>query len=352
MKIVGHVLLSLFVVVFAVIIVMKVVGSAHGSHDNGSCTIETSILLNNGMNNVSLLSVMVGLPDSGAYLERRVTGLQKVMIQSKDKADSQDFTDYSWGYNVGLLGEQLQIYNDEGSNKVQWSNIGNSTQPLPLTWYKTTFNAPSGDDPLVLNLGTMGKGEAWVNGQSIGRYWSSFLIPNGNSSQTLYHVPRSFLKPSGNLLLLLEEFGGDPLRITLETVSISRVCGYVTESHLFPVTPRVELMSNRGRLTGQHDRRPKVQLQCPPGKVISKIVFASFGNPSGGCESENPILGSCHSSNTRVVVEGACLGKKLCSISLSNRSFDRDPCPGISKALSVVVECISKDLDDPWSNLI
>ncbi|XP_043720717.1 beta-galactosidase 6-like [Telopea speciosissima] len=328
------------------------VGSAHGSHDNVSSNLNTSISLNNGMNNVSLLSVMVGLPDSGAYLERRVAGLRRVRIhQSNNEAIFQDFTNYSWGYTVGLLGEQLQIYNDEGSDKVQWSNIGNSTQPL--MWYKTTFDTPNGNDPLVLNLGSMGKGEAWVNGQSIGRYWASFHIPNGDSSQTLYHVPRSFLIPSENLLVVLEEFGGDPLQITLETVSNDKLCGYASESHLCPVTPWAELMSNKGKNTRHHGRRPRVQLECPSGKAFSKISFASFGNPSAdGCESENHVLGSCHSSNTKVVVERACLGKADCSITRSIRSFGKDPCPGISKALLVDAECSSRNLDDPMSNLI
>lgn len=43
-----------------------------------------------------------------------------------------------------------------------------------------------GSDPIALDLSTMGKGEAWVNGQSIGRYWVSFRTSEGNSSQTLY----------------------------------------------------------------------------------------------------------------------------------------------------------------------
>lgn len=32
----------------------------------------------------------------------------------------------------------------------------------------------------------MGKGEAWVNGQSIGRYWISFHTSKGTPSQALY----------------------------------------------------------------------------------------------------------------------------------------------------------------------
>jgi hypothetical protein len=31
----------------------------------------------------------------------------------------------------------------------------------------------------------MGKGEVWVNGESIGRYWVSFKAPSGNPSQSL-----------------------------------------------------------------------------------------------------------------------------------------------------------------------
>lgn len=52
--------------------------------------------------------------------------------------------------------------------------------------WKTLFDAPAGQDPVTLNLGLMGKGEVWVNGQSIGRYWVSFHTLKGNPSQTWY----------------------------------------------------------------------------------------------------------------------------------------------------------------------
>lgn len=47
--------------------------------------------------------------------------------------------------------------------------------------YQTVFYAPEGKGPVSLNLRGMGKGEAWVNGQSIGRYWSSYLSPSNSS---------------------------------------------------------------------------------------------------------------------------------------------------------------------------
>ena len=51
---------------------------------------------------------------------------------------------------------------------------------------QTLFDAPMGNDPVALNLSSMGKGEAWVYGQSIGRYWSSYHDDKGNPSQIMY----------------------------------------------------------------------------------------------------------------------------------------------------------------------
>ncbi|CAK7354686.1 unnamed protein product [Dovyalis caffra] len=189
----------------------KYSGSAHGSHDDrGPFTMEVPIVLNDGMNNISVLSTMVGLPDSGAFLERR----------------------YIDAYSLGLFGENSNIYMREYLDKVRWSKVG-SAKDQPLTWFKIEFDAPAGTDTVVLNLSTMGKGEAWVNGQSIGRYWVSFLTYKGHPSQTMYHVPRAFLKPSGNLLVILEESGGDPLRISLDTISRTGLQDHVSNYEHF-----------------------------------------------------------------------------------------------------------------------
>ncbi|KAL3592457.1 hypothetical protein D5086_011097 [Populus alba] len=260
-------------------------GFGHGSHQNTSFSLQATVHLKNGTNNVALLSATVGLPDSGAYLERRVAGLRRVRIQNKD------FTTYTWGYQVGLLGERLQIYTENGSNKVKWNKLGTNR---PLMWYKTLFDAPAGNDPVALNLGSMGKGEAWVNGQSIGRYWVSFHTSRGSPSQTWYNIPRAFLKPTGNLLVLLEEEKGYPPGITVDTVSVTKVCGYASKSHL-----------------------SAVQLSCPPKRNISRIIFASFGTPSGNCESY--AIGNCHSSSSKANVEKAFL--KFCWLKPNAHDF-------------------------------
>ncbi|GLT47141.1 hypothetical protein SLA2020_208550 [Shorea laevis] len=301
------------------------VGSAHGSHEKGF-SLEKAITLVNGTNHVSLLSVMVGLPDSGAFLERRVAGLRRVIIQSEQEI--KDCTNHLWGYQVGLLGEKLEIYTDSGSNKVQWNAYGSSTHKK-LTWYKTLFDAPDGKDAVALNFESMGKGEIWVNGQSIGRYWVSYLTPKGTPSQTWYHVPRAFLKPADNLLVILEEEDGYPLGISIDTVSINKVCSHVSDSHLPPVITQQK----------QRGRRPKLQLGCSPGRNISRILFASFGTPSGDCQSYYASNTNCHSPNSLAIVEKACVGKSMCSIPVWSKKFGGDPCPGMPKSLLVDAEC-------------
>ncbi|XP_027190385.1 beta-galactosidase 6 isoform X2 [Cicer arietinum] len=197
------------------------IGGAHGNHDVKSFTLELPVTLNEGKNNISILSVMVGLPDSGAFLERRFAGLINVELQCS-KQESLNLNNYTWGYQVGLLGEQLEVYKEQTSSDIEWTQLEHiMIDQITLTWYKTTFDTPKGDDPVVLDLSSMGKGEAWVNGQSIGRYWILFHDSKGNPSQSLYHVPRSFLKESENSLVLLEEGGGNPLDISLNTVSVT-----------------------------------------------------------------------------------------------------------------------------------
>ena len=47
------------------------------------------------------------------------------------------------------------------------------------------FDMPRGNDPVALDMTTMGKGLAWVNGNCIGRYWVSYLSPLGKPSQSV-----------------------------------------------------------------------------------------------------------------------------------------------------------------------
>lgn len=131
-----------------------------------------------------------------------------------------------------------------------------------------------------------------------------------------YHVPRSFLKPTGNLLVLIEEETGDPLKISLDKVSVANVCALVSQTHLHPVSSWMyQKTENLNYTTQNPGRRPTMKLRCPPNSYISKILFASFGNPSGDCKNYG--TGSCHSEySTSVVQKVRASFLRLCQIVL------------------------------------
>ncbi|GAB2240466.1 hypothetical protein Droror1_Dr00020984 [Drosera rotundifolia] len=113
-----------------------------------------------------------------------------------------------------------------------------------------------------------------------------------------YHIPRSFLSATGNLLVIFEEEKKDPRSISIDLVSVTKVCAHVSDTHLPPVV----LWNQTSRSNKKHGhKRPKVQLQCPPRSRITKVLFASYRNPSGDCQSY--AIGSCHSSNSKSIIE-------------------------------------------------
>ncbi|KAF6163216.1 hypothetical protein GIB67_025080 [Kingdonia uniflora] len=215
----------------------------------------------------------------------------------------------------------------------------------------TTFIAPEGKGPVALNLGSMGKGQAWVNGKGIGRYWQSYLAPStgctmkcdyrgsydaskclkncGKPAQTLYHVPRSWVGPGENLLVLHEELGGNPSKISVSTRTGQEICSHLSESDPLPVDSwklNLKFVS----------MSPEVRLSCEHGWHITSINFASFGTPEGECGKFN--RGICHAESALQIVQKACIGHEACFIPVSTSTFG-DPCPGMSKSLAIEALC-------------
>ncbi|GLJ24396.1 hypothetical protein SUGI_0465950 [Cryptomeria japonica] len=330
------------------------VGSANGNKTSPSFNVEIPISLSPGKNDIAILSVMVGLPNSGAHFERKSAGISNVAIQGF-KDGTHDLSEELWTYQIGLVGERLNIYCNDDSHAMNWTSpISNQS----LLWYKIIIDAPDGDGPVSLDLSSMGKGQIWINGENIGRYWVSFLAPPGDCtrcdyrgnyslhkcatncgqpSQTLYHIPRSLLQPTGNFLILFEEIGGEPSKVSILTRSNSNVCAHVSETHP-PSIQSSERMESKTKSQMLHeDGEPRLQLECPAGKIIFSIQFASFGNPQGVCGGF--IKGTCHLVETANVVEKACIGQSGCSITVSSVQFGADPCIGIVKSLAVEAIC-------------
>jgi hypothetical protein len=75
-------------------------------------------------------------------------------------------------------------------------------------WYATKFKYPGGPAPLFLNILSAKKGQIFLNGHNVGRFWT--LGP-----QHRYYLPECWLAEE-NELLIFEEHGGIPSSSRLE----------------------------------------------------------------------------------------------------------------------------------------
>ena len=95
-----------------------------------------------------------------------------------------------------------------------------------------------------------------------------------------YHVPRSWLKPTKNLIVVFEELGGDASKISLVNRLISSVCADAYENH-----PAIENYSTESNGKSSTLHQAKAHLRCAPGQSIAAIKFTSFGTPLRNCRS-------------------------------------------------------------------
>ncbi|KAJ7950525.1 Beta-galactosidase [Quillaja saponaria] len=265
----------------------KFIGSQWGLVGEGF-RFEKNVTLKHGTNIITLLSATVGLPNYGAKYDLIPQGIAGGPVQLIGNNITTDLSSNPWSYKVGLNGETKR----------------------------------------------MGKGQAWVNGKSIGRYWPSFLANKdgcsdtcdyrgpykpekcntncGNSSQRWYHVPRSFFNNDSNTLILFEEIGGNPENVSVQTVTTVTICGQATEGST-------------------------LELSCQGGRTISAIQFASFGDPQGNCGSFKK--GSWEALNSFSAVEAVCIGKESCGLSVTKETFGLKNNGNINRRLAVQATC-------------
>ncbi|QCD80206.1 beta-galactosidase [Vigna unguiculata] len=307
--------------------------ATYGIHND---KFESKIRLKRGTNTISLLSVTVGLQNYGSHFDTWHSGLVgpiELVSEKGDETITKDLSSHKWLYKVGLNGWNHKFFSED--SPTNWESQQLPTNRM-LTWYKTTFKAPMGSDPVVVDLKGMGKGYAWVNGENLGRIWPSYLAEEegcsdepcdyrgeytdtkcvtncGNPTQRWYHVPRSFLRDDGeNSLVLFAELGGNPSLVKFETVVVGSACGNAYENKI-------------------------LELSCQD-RPISAIKFASFGDPKGVCGSFTK--GSCESKkNALSIMEKECVGKKACSIDVSEKIFGPTTCGSITKRLAVEIVC-------------
>jgi len=199
--------------------------------DKATYTISLKGMKTSGTYPLQIVVLTMGSANCCGGLESFTRGLEGKVVFGDT-----DITSAGWSLLPYLQGERQSYVN---STTAQWMTGQNVFSPL--TWYRLSMTTPKPTTSLPswqLDLTGMGKGQAWVNGHHIGRYWliqatkstcpevcdyrgsyngDKCRVGCGEPSLRLYHVPREWLNGVGqpNSFVFLEERGGDPATVTL-----------------------------------------------------------------------------------------------------------------------------------------
>ncbi|OQR90780.1 hypothetical protein THRCLA_09207 [Thraustotheca clavata] len=99
--------------------------------------------------------------------------------------------------------------------------------------------------------------------------------------------------------------------------------------------------TNANWIGGSATEGVALKLSCQPHQLIGSIEYASFGTPTGSFP--NFVSSWCNAASSTNQTATACIGANNCTI-IPSSSVYGDPCPGISKHLSVIANCIDADL--------
>jgi hypothetical protein len=194
--------------------------------------------LQQGTNSLKVLFTSMGLQNYGPYLERVKVGI--VSDMEVDGVAIRGEKPYS--HFVGLVGEQQNFFGHELSSK-PWQVTGVKTEAVhtedsvqPLSWYKGSLDLPKSlpkEFRPALDMSAFGKGQVWVNGHMVGRFWD-IRAPErgcsacdeatytgsynpaycrtgcGEASQRYYKIPADWLYvDQANTIVVFDEIGSE-----------------------------------------------------------------------------------------------------------------------------------------------
>ncbi len=99
----------------------------------------------------------------------------------------------------------------EGLMPDQKPPVGTGAKPA---YYLAAFAKPERDLPLFLNIGKLHKGQLFLNGHNLGRFWQVGGHHQGNGVQSRFYLPRPWLREN-NTLAVFEEYGLPPHEVSL-----------------------------------------------------------------------------------------------------------------------------------------
>ncbi|KAJ3347073.1 hypothetical protein HDU83_002423 [Entophlyctis luteolus] len=164
---------------------------------------------------------MIG--DTNMVNEKKgIWGITEVLVQDS----TQPVVLKNWKMYPYLVGEALGLNSPNATavaSVLPVTPVSPVEPGLPRWYISQTFDVSLDDESIgfVLNVASLYKGTIYINGRSVGRHFVTPTFPSapafdwlvqavteekpGPPVQTRYHLPREWLKPTGNTLVILEE---------------------------------------------------------------------------------------------------------------------------------------------------
>lgn len=131
----------------------------------------------------------------------------KIYIAKKDSAL------YDWSYSAfceqpeyGGKCDFENIVLPDSTLLVPGGEVAAASNDFEPKYFTTSFEY-LGDEPIMLDIGDMKKGQIFLNGKNLGKF-------NGKTTQELYYIPKAYMKER-NVLTLFEEYGTYPQGVKL-----------------------------------------------------------------------------------------------------------------------------------------
>ena len=151
-----------------------------------------------------------------AILAKGVNEIQITMLGSTDahaRAIEKAVKFYDCADSPTMKGDWAFAKWEPPSNSAFHKSGRHSAGPC---WWRCPFVAGDGDAPLLLDCSGLTKGQIYVNGRHVGRYFIASASGKKVGPQTRYLIPRAYLSADGDdELTLFDEHGHAPTRCKL-----------------------------------------------------------------------------------------------------------------------------------------
>lgn len=298
-------------------------------HETSSPRIVNSLIVNNTAAN-----------GGGIYNSHMSTSLSIINTTISDNTASAN------GYN---------IHNDSGAilnmaNSIVWG-VNSSKNIYNGSTFNATYSDILKETGVYEGIGNINEVPLFVNNHNYTLLSCSPVINIGNNAE-INNAPSGSgeLDLAGNSRIF-----GDA--VDMGAYELQSDSGYSNFTITTPPSQsaclgsdfeELQLSDENGQLCFIIDENSSQTISAPEGAIFTEVIFASYGNASGSCET-GFTLGSCHAANSLNVIENLAVGNNSFTITPNNATFG-DPCSGTAKKLYLQIAYEHPGYSYSWTN--